>query len=205
MGAEQMAPETFAMQQAEQDTAIARSVKQAIQPKGACPECGGLVRLRTAGQFKGSLYKHRRFRAGWCEGGGMQPEPSDLVNTVVYASGGYLRIGPSEASPRDILADWWRQAAESEIGMVVDKAIEYGATDLYDLGRDLYEMAGREVPDDHGMVVEAGIAFYVAGKLSRVKAAIKEGRQVSADTWLDIGVYARMAQRVHQMGAWPGV
>jgi hypothetical protein len=114
----------------------------------------------------------------------------------------------AEPTPRDRLAQWWRDTAEAEIDMVVDKAIEYGATDLRDIGRAIAEMSHRELPDDtHGNMAaaEIGIVFYVLGKVSRLVAAVKEGRSPSVDTWLDIGVYARMAQRVHQTGAWPGI
>lgn len=103
-----------------------------------------------------------------------------------------------------ILSDWWRDTADAEIDMVCAKAIEYGATDLRDLGRMIYQMAGRPEPDDT-VATEVGIAFYALGKMSRIVAAIGEGRTPSADTWLDLGVYARMAQRVRQVGGWPGI
>jgi mono/diheme cytochrome c family protein len=107
-------------------------------------------------------------------------------------------------TPEQDLADWWRQRCEGEIDMVVAKAIEYGATDLRDLGRIFLEMCGREAIDD-AYATEAGIAFYAQGKLARIVAAIREGRRPSFDSWLDLGVYARMAQRVHDRGGWPGV
>lgn len=101
------------------------------------------------------------------------------------------------------LTSWWIDSAASEIDGMAAKAVEYGATDLRDLGRMIYEMAGRPQPDD-GVATETGIAFYAAGKLGRIVAAIKEGRRPSEDTWLDLGVYSRMAQRVRQTGGWPG-
>ena len=112
-----------------------------------------------------------------------------------------------EKSKRDILADWWRESAESEINMVVDKAIEYGATDLYEIGRKVLSLHGPrafEIASER-QVILVGIYFYLEGKMARFASAIQEGREVSADTVLDIGVYARMAQRVLQVGAWPGV
>lgn len=109
-------------------------------------------------------------------------------------------------SPRDRqvieLADWWRETAESEIKQTVAKAIEYGATDLIDIGRSLARVAGREVDDQ--TAAEWGIFFYLEGKLSRWRSAMERGDVASFDTLLDIGVYARMAQRVRQVGSWPG-
>lgn len=101
------------------------------------------------------------------------------------------------------LADWWRQTAENEIEQTVDKAVEYGATDLIDIGRTLGRVAGRELDDP--TAAEWGVFFYLEGKLSRWRSAIERGDLPSFDCLLDIGVYARMAQRIRQCGSWPGV
>lgn len=105
------------------------------------------------------------------------------------------------------LAGWWRAQAETEIEMVVAKAIEYGGAgasiDLIDIGRDLARIAGREVGDEEA--TELGIYFYLRGKLSRWTAAVMEGRRVSDDTLTDLGVYVRMAQRTREVGGWPSV
>lgn len=103
---------------------------------------------------------------------------------------------------KDELTLWWLGRAKAETDMVVDKAIEYGATDLVDIGHQLARTAGRTICDQDA--AEWGIAFYALGKVSRIMAAIAEGRQPSEDSWLDLGVYARMAQRVKQCGGWPG-
>jgi hypothetical protein len=50
---------------------------------------------------------------------------------------------------------------------------------------------------------ELAIAFYAYGKLSRIIGAISDGRRPSDDCWHDLGVYARMAQRVRETGDWP--
>lgn len=100
------------------------------------------------------------------------------------------------------LAEWWRETAENEIEQTVAKAVEYGATDLIDIGRTLARVAGREIPDSEA--AEWGIFFYLEGKLSRWRSAIERGDLPSFDTLLDIGVYARMAQRVRMTGGWPG-
>jgi hypothetical protein len=121
-------------------------------------------------------------------------------------------LGPRQTA-QDGLAAWWRNLADEEIAGVVAKATEYGATDLRDLGYQILEMGGKRSDVIHsgdlvytdGYATEVGITFYAMGKLARIAAAIKEGRRPSFDSWHDLGVYARMAQRVHQVGAWPGV
>lgn len=107
------------------------------------------------------------------------------------------------ADPRRTeLADWWRSTAEAEIEQTVDKAVEYGSTDLIDIGQAIARVAGREIPDSEA--AEWGVFFYLEGKLSRWRSAITRGDLPSFDTLLDIGVYARMAQRIRQEGSWPG-
>lgn len=100
---------------------------------------------------------------------------------------------------------WWHEAANGEIDMVVAKAVEYGgdgaAIDLIQIGHDIAEISKRTVTDEEA--TEIGIYFYLRGKLARWTAALTEGRRVSDDTLLDIGVYVRMAQRNRKVGGWP--
>lgn len=101
------------------------------------------------------------------------------------------------------LADWWRDRAEDEIGQTVSKAIEYGATDLIDIGMMLARTMRREVSEEEA--AELGVFFYLIGKIARWQSAIERGDRPSDDTLLDIGVYVRMAQRIRSAGSWPGV
>lgn len=101
------------------------------------------------------------------------------------------------------LAEWWKEKAEAEIGQTVAKAVEYGSTDLIDIGRSIGRVAGLDWDDQEA--AEAGIFFYLEGKLSRWRSALERGDRVSDDTLLDIGVYVRMAQRIRDAGGWPGV
>jgi len=182
-----------------------------------CVYCYRTVKLRQTGapEVVGTLWKHRvpddEGMAQWCQGGGELPVPandnstpglSGFAGVVTEALGwGFEEKTPE---PREAeLTEWWHRLASRETRMVVRKAIEYGATDLRDIGRDIYEMAGRAMPDD-ATATETGIAFYIRGKIARAIAAIKEGRQPSPDTWHDVGIYARMAQRVQETGGWPG-
>lgn len=100
------------------------------------------------------------------------------------------------------LAEWWLLQSLDEIYPTVAKAVEYSSTDLRDIGRVLADVSGW-APINDAQATELGIAFYVLGKLSRVFGAYKNHRLPSDDTWFDIGVYARMAQRTRQTGGWP--
>lgn len=104
---------------------------------------------------------------------------------------------------REELAAWWRSKAGAEIEQTVDKAIEYGSTDLIDIGHNIARLSDRIVSDQEAALV--GVFFYIEGKLARWRSAIHDGRPVSSDTLLDIGVYARMAQRIQETGGWPGL
>lgn len=113
-------------------------------------------------------------------------------------------------SGEQMLRKWWIDLAREEVEKVVPKAIEYGATDLVEIGRHLLE-AGVAVAPGWGteavgaIQAELGVYFYIVGKMARWADAVAHGRQVSDDTLHDIGVYVRMAQRIRAAGSWPGV
>lgn len=136
---------------------------------------------------------------------GALPPPSEIA----AGTDSPLAQAQAEEERRSGLAGhleaWWLDKAQDEIQGVVPKAVEYSSTDLVDLGRQIAGLAGwgDECTDAHH--AELGIAFYVAGKVGRIMGAIKEGRLPSDDTWHDIAVYTKMAQRVREVGAWPGV
>jgi hypothetical protein len=102
-----------------------------------------------------------------------------------------------------LLTEWWMDKADEEVRRTVPKAVEYGSTDLAQIGHDLAAMAGRKVSDAEA--AELGIMFYARGKMSRWIDAVIRGDRVSDDTLFDLGVYVRMAQRVRDAGGWPGL
>lgn len=114
-----------------------------------------------------------------------------------------------EYSDTDALRDWWVDIAHKEVEAITDKMSEYGgagrAVDLIDIGRDLLRAmaAPAAYVESEELCAEVGIYFYLRGKIARWTAALVEGRRVSDDTLHDIGVYARMAQRVRETGGWP--
>lgn len=163
----------------------------------------------TWGPDEGSLWTgtQQNLASGTGAGVPVALDPDAMgLNLLASLKTNFERMDQTERAtdPRRIeLAQWWRDTAEAEIEQTVDKAIEYGATDLVDIGRSLARVADREIDDSQA--AEWGIFFYLEGKLSRWRSAIERGGVPSFDTLLDIGVYARMAQRVRTAGSWPGV
>lgn len=102
----------------------------------------------------------------------------------------------------ETLRDWWIDQAHIEAEAVVPKAVEYGANSMIEVGRTMARIQGRtDVSEEEA--IELACMFYLMGKLGRWVDAVAEGRRPSDDTIYDIGVYARMAQRVRAVGGWP--
>jgi hypothetical protein len=77
----------------------------------------------------------------------------------------------------------------------------YGSADLEIMGRGLAVIAS----DVEGVVTydELAIAAYILGKISRIFGALAQGHPPTDDTWHDIAVYTKMAQRIRETGSWP--
>ncbi len=105
-------------------------------------------------------------------------------------------------SAEDQLRAWWTDLAASEVERTVPKAVEYGSTDLIDIGMMLGRTVRRQVDEEEA--AELGVFFYLIGKIARWQSAIERGERPSDDTLFDIGVYVRMAQRIRHSGGWPG-
>lgn len=101
------------------------------------------------------------------------------------------------------LEQWWLAMANEEIERTVPKAIEYGSTDLDEIGRQMLAAGLRDTHETS--TEELGIYFYMVGKMARWTDAIRTGRRVSDDTLFDLGVYVRMVQRIRSAGGWPGI
>lgn len=100
------------------------------------------------------------------------------------------------------LRDWWQVRSDIEADMLVPKSVEYGANSLTRLGTTMAATAGRTVSEEEA--IELGIYFYILGKIERWTDAVLRGDRPKDDALLDIGVYARMAQRNREVGSWPG-
>lgn len=100
------------------------------------------------------------------------------------------------------LDEWWRKLTEEEIAATVPKAVEYGSTDLIDIGVQLGKWMKRPLTDAEA--AELGCWFYLIGKMARATSAIDRGEMPSDDTIKDTGVYIKMIQRIRDAGSWPG-
>ena len=108
----------------------------------------------------------------------------------------------TKQSQRDQLTTEWAKLARAEIDQTIPKAIEYGQQSLINLGNQLAQLQGRQVTDPEAM--ELACWSYLNGKLQRFNDAVINGKQVSDDTLLDLGVYVRMIQIIRKTGSWVG-
>lgn len=127
------------------------------------------------------------------------------ADTPVFASTAE-ELRPEHSTKRSMeaeLTEWWLDLARAEAAKVVPKAVEYGATDLLEIGRDMVAAGVAERGGGAAELCELGVYFYMVGKMARWRSAVAEGRAVGDDTLHDIGVYVRMAQRIRSHGGWP--
>lgn len=113
-----------------------------------------------------------------------------------------IEEGPSrEEYLAKVLTDWWLQQARVECERTVPKAVEYGAADLEVMGTAMLHLIPRDLRSRQ-KGLEMALAFYALGKVARLFGAFERGELPSEDTWFDLGVYCRMAERVRQTGEW---
>ena len=102
----------------------------------------------------------------------------------------------------DYLETWWEDTTDAELTSLLPKVIEYGSHDLKIIGDIMLllkpELQGKINPE------EMGIAFYALGKIARIMGGYADGIAPSDDSWHDLAIYARMAQRVRDAEGWPG-
>lgn len=105
----------------------------------------------------------------------------------------------------DRLAVWMRDHHLALREQTVAKAGEYGALDLKVMGASLAEVLSELGGDDAppAAKLQAAIAFYLLGKVSRVISALAEGKPAPTDSWLDAEVYSMMGSYVQEHGQWP--
>lgn len=100
------------------------------------------------------------------------------------------------------LTEWWQRTTQEELDSLMPKVVAYGSRDLEVMGDVLMlsypNLEGRVQPQ------ELAIGFYSLGKMARIMGAYADGVVPSWDSWHDLGIYARMAQRVRDTGSWPG-
>lgn len=107
----------------------------------------------------------------------------------------------SELADRErTLSEWWLKTATEEVRRTVPKSVQYGSYDLHLIGKVLGAVIGRKLTSAEAE--ELGVAFYALGKIARIMSAYRDGHSPQDDDWFDLGVYARMAQRIREVGTW---
>ena len=162
--------------------------KRVRMETAAYPLAGGIGRspLREA------LIKEEIERCGKWVG----PLPPD---GITGSDSAWEKVARDVAPP---LPEWWRQLMEREIGRVMPKVEEYGATDLAVMGRALVALLPPPMQNE-AVGMEMACAFYALGKIGRIVSSYATGKLPREDSWHDMGVYARMAQRIRETGRWP--
>lgn len=113
------------------------------------------------------------------------------------------------------IAHYYRQQQEIDFTHAIDKRRQYGSADLRVMAAAMREMlpepsadalAAAGYPADcdqaEAYYVEAAIAFYQLGKVSRIVGALAEGIVPNADSWVDSTIYSMMARCVRHRGGW---
>jgi len=97
--------------------------------------------------------------------------------------------------------EWVARWVADHIPTAMEKAATYGSNSLAKKGQRFAAARG-----DGGVAtktaLELGVAQYVAEKADRIEDAILRGQLPGNDTWVDVAIYALMAQYIRQTGSW---
>lgn len=96
----------------------------------------------------------------------------------------------------DNLIAWWLETEAATLAMAIRKRRQYGSKDLELMGQAMEMMTG------HGGGLEQALAFYALGKMARLFGAYERDEEPVIDSWLDLQVYSKMAQRTRENGSW---
>lgn len=98
------------------------------------------------------------------------------------------------------LCMWLETHDQATREATLPKAIQYGSVDLELMGQALEAM----MPQLNGKIrgTELAIQFYALGKLARLVSGYAEGIVPDVDSWHDLEIYSKMAQKVRETGDW---
>jgi hypothetical protein len=100
----------------------------------------------------------------------------------------------------NVIRTWLEGHDHETTEAIIPKAVAYGSADLEIMGEAMLTL----MPQLRGKVAgaELGIAFYALGKVARLFGAYAQGAEPHIDSWYDMEVYAKMAQKVRETGEW---
>ena len=110
-----------------------------------------------------------------------------------------LAQASADAAPK--FDEWVAKWVADHIPTAMEKATTYGSNSLAKKGARFAAAGGRS-PVPQSTALELGVAQYVAEKADRVEDAILRGQLPGNDTWVDIAIYALMAQYIRETGSW---
>lgn len=97
-------------------------------------------------------------------------------------------------------SDWAARWLDEHVPAIEEKAATYGSNSLAKKGYRFSAAVGQGVTV--GQALELGCAQYAVEKGDRIEDAILRGQLPTADTWVDLAVYALMAQYIRETGTW---
>jgi hypothetical protein len=127
------------------------------------------------------------------------PRPDPLADVGGPAAPGPFNFETADPFLPDLVA-WMEKHHRNLRGATDAKAHAYGATDLLVMAKGMQAIQPNLTEQ---AALEAALAFYALGKLGRILSAFGEGKPTPEDSWLDLEVYALMAQKVRETGSWP--
>lgn len=112
------------------------------------------------------------------------------------------KIEDREAKLRRELLEWWSTMSLDAAERTIPKAVQYGESSLELLGQVIMKSMVPERAWSKQMALEVACIVYAFGKLARAWGSIERGELPQDDDLFDLGVYARMAERILQTGRW---
>lgn len=129
---------------------------------------------------------------------------SDLERTIAELGpkttthGGAGGVAPDVVPKFD---EWVARWVAEHIPTAMEKAQTYGSNSLAKKGTR-FAAAGGRGSVSKATALELGVAQYVAEKADRIEDAILRGQLPGNDTWVDVAIYALMAQYIRSQGTW---
>lgn len=115
---------------------------------------------------------------------------------------GMENVESREQVLRQELMEWWSVKSLDAAERTIPKAVQYGERSLEMVGEVLMKAIVPERAWSKRMALEIACVFYAFGKLSRAWGSIERGELPQDDDLFDLGVYARMAERIQETGRW---
>jgi len=129
----------------------------------------------------------------------VDPAMPNLAHSLAQLGPRTTTHGTGNVAPPSF-GEWVGKWAAEHIPQAEAKAVQYGSNSLAKKGHRFAAAVGQRV--NQGQALELGVAQYTAEKADRIEDAILRGQLPTEDTWVDVAIYALMAQYIRQYGRW---